>query len=350
MSDSARDATRGTASAGALLRAARESQGLHIAALAAAIKVAPRKLDALENDRWSELPDATFARALAQTVCRTLKIESKPVLDLMPRSETAALESVSGHLNAPFRDRPGRGGVNGGNGSVAAAIRPMVWAGAALMVAALLVYFAPDNLWSSVFAPSAPAGPATASAPAAAASALGNVVPAALTGSAVTATNAALGAASTSLLDAGASVAAADAALTALTTANAANSVAAAASAATSTSTSTSTSAPNKAASGETVFLSPALGTAADTGAAAAAAAGVVQLRSSAPSWVDVRDAKNQVLLSRIVQPGEAVGLDGALPIRVTIGNAVVTQLSFRGQPVDVAANTRENIARIELK
>ncbi len=40
--------------AGSLLRAAREKQGLHIAALAAAIKVAPRKLDALENDRWNE--------------------------------------------------------------------------------------------------------------------------------------------------------------------------------------------------------------------------------------------------------------------------------------------------------
>ena len=41
--------TEGTqaASAGALLRAARESRGLHIAALAAAIKVTPRKLDAL---------------------------------------------------------------------------------------------------------------------------------------------------------------------------------------------------------------------------------------------------------------------------------------------------------------
>ena len=35
-------------SAGALLKAAREKQGLHIAALAAAIKVSPRKLEALE--------------------------------------------------------------------------------------------------------------------------------------------------------------------------------------------------------------------------------------------------------------------------------------------------------------
>ena len=69
-----------------MLRAAREKQGLHIAALAAAIKVSPRKLDALENDRWHELPDATFTRALAQTVCRTLKVDARPVLDKLPPS------------------------------------------------------------------------------------------------------------------------------------------------------------------------------------------------------------------------------------------------------------------------
>ena len=60
------DPQPGTPTAGTLLRAAREKQGLHIAALAAAIKVSPRKLDALENDRWHELPDATFVRALAR--------------------------------------------------------------------------------------------------------------------------------------------------------------------------------------------------------------------------------------------------------------------------------------------
>ena len=60
------ESTPESLSAGALLRAAREKQGLHIAALAASIKVTPRKLDALEHDRWDELPDATFTRALAQ--------------------------------------------------------------------------------------------------------------------------------------------------------------------------------------------------------------------------------------------------------------------------------------------
>jgi cytoskeleton protein RodZ len=43
------------------------------------------------------------------------------------------------------------------------------------------------------------------------------------------------------------------------------------------------------------------------------------------------------------------VDLDGALPLRVTIGNAAATQVSFRGQPVDLSANTLGNVARIQL-
>ena len=35
------------------------------AALAASLKITPRKLEALESDRFDELPDATFTRALA---------------------------------------------------------------------------------------------------------------------------------------------------------------------------------------------------------------------------------------------------------------------------------------------
>jgi len=58
--------------AGQMMRAARERRGMHIAVLAAAIKVPQRKLEALEADRYEELPDITFARALAQAVCRAL--------------------------------------------------------------------------------------------------------------------------------------------------------------------------------------------------------------------------------------------------------------------------------------
>jgi len=299
-------------SAGALLRAAREKQGLHIAALAAAIKVAPRKLDALENDRWQDLPDATFVRALAQTVCRTLKIDARPILALLPAATVLPLEPVGNAMNQPFRERSGRDG--GGFGTTA--IRPMVWAAAVLMVAALVVYFMPPDVWAP--RPAAPASSVAAlpaSAPAGPASA----------------------ASATSSAESPAS-AAAVAELAASAPAMAASAAAPAASA-------TVLAEAPPATAGETVFSAPV-----GAAASAPAAAGLLQLSSTEASWVDVRDARGNVLLSRTVQPGESVGLNGSLPIRLTIGNAAGTQVQFRGQAVDLAPRTRENVARVELQ
>lgn len=89
---------------GALLGAARRRQGLHIAALAAQLKVSPSRLEALEAERWDELPDPTHARALATSVCRVLGIDAAPVLAGMPRGAGAALERVSAGLNQPVRE------------------------------------------------------------------------------------------------------------------------------------------------------------------------------------------------------------------------------------------------------
>ena len=56
-----------------MLREAREAHGLHIDVVAAALKVPPQKLEALEADDIDALPDPVFARALAASVCRALR-------------------------------------------------------------------------------------------------------------------------------------------------------------------------------------------------------------------------------------------------------------------------------------
>ena len=292
--------------AGALLRAAREKQGLHIAALAAAIKVTPRKLDALENDRYHELPDATFTRALAQTVCRSLKIDAQPVLALLPQADPSALDNVGGSLSTPFHDRPGRGDPAG---LAVAAIRPMVWAGLALLLAAGAIYLVPSSLWQAAPQP-AQAASASAAAVASAVAVPGGVASARDASEPVqTGESAVVGVAS---------LAASSAAL--------------------------AVSVPRV----ETVFSAPFQAAASDADAAAPAA--LVQVRTDEPSWIEVRDARGQVLLSRTVQPGESVGFDGTLPIRLTIGNAPATRISFRGRPVDLAPVTRDTVARLELQ
>jgi cytoskeleton protein RodZ len=82
----------------------------------------------------------------------------------------------------------------------------------------------------------------------------------------------------------------------------------------------------------------------------AAAGGGLLQVSASAQSWVEVLDASGAALLQRMLSPGETVELDGAPPFRLKIGNAAATRLSFRGEPVDLAAATRDNVARLELK
>ncbi|HEY9237523.1 MAG TPA: DUF4115 domain-containing protein, partial [Burkholderiaceae bacterium] len=83
---------------------------------------------------------------------------------------------------------------------------------------------------------------------------------------------------------------------------------------------------------------------------AVAAASGVLQFRATAQTWVDVTDARGQSLIARLLEPGESVGIDGALPLKVRIGNVAGTQVVFRGQPYELATHTRDNVARLELK
>jgi cytoskeleton protein RodZ len=270
--------------AGALLREARDKQGLHIAALAAAIKVAPAKLEALESGRLHDLPDLTFARALAQSVCRVLKVDAKPVLDLLPTTARAAeLERVDSGLKTPYREHPRRIDPT----EWALWRLPAFWAVGALLVAAALVWLWPGRLGLPGLPGLPQAGGQAASA--------------------------------------------------------AVEALARAASAVT----------PVASAVIETVHSTPDAGAqpaATASGAAAELPTNMVLLRSTEASWVEVTDARGQSLFSRTMQPGEAVGLDGELPLKLKVGNASGTQLSFRGKPLDLAAFTRDNVARIELK
>ena len=296
------DSRPGATTAGGMLRAARESQGMHIAMLAAAIKVSPRKLDALEHDRYGELTDATFVRALAQTVCRALKIDAAPVLALLPQAIVSQLGAVNAGLNTPFRDRPGRG-------EPAASIpqRPLIWAGLLLVVAAVLIAFAPPSVWQWIAGDEPSGGAAVASASAAAAAA----VPASAAmggGDAARLVASPLSSTGTSL--AGAASAAAGPVLPTV----------------------------------ETVHAAPG------DRAARGGAPNATTFSTSEASWIEVVDASGATLLSRLLTPGEAVTVQGPLPLKLKIGNARATQVVFRGQPVDLLSAARDNVARLELK
>jgi cytoskeleton protein RodZ len=295
------DATVSENSAGALLRAARQAQGLHIAALATTLKVPPRKLEALEADRYDELQGATFVRALAQAACRALKIDPAPVLDRLPDIDSGNLSQLERGLNAPFREHGAHRESTEMPGASLAAIAVVV----VLLLGAGAFWLLPTGwrLPSAESIPSAAPGtvteslPIPAQAPAPPPSGPGAGLPSPMAPAVITPS--------------------VPAPALAASMANAPSTV-------------------------------PA--TAASVPVAARAGSALLQLRARQASWVEVVDARANVLIARTLAEGEVVALDGPVPLRVKVGNVSGTELSFRGQPVDLADLNRDNVARLELK
>lgn len=284
--------------AGALLRAARQKQGLHIAALAASIKVAPSKLEALEAGRYEELPDATFARALAQSVCRVLKIDAQPVLAQLPSTREATLDKVHAGLNTPFRERPGRIDPT----DWALWRQPTAWLALGLLAAAAAFMLVPGN-WMQRWLPLPVQDRAEAPAAQTAADGL-PASPQSIPASRVVEVIA--------------------------------TQVAEAASAAPPTS--------------EPASAAPAVQPAPPASAVVSAPnANGARVRAIQDTWVQASDARGQLLISRVVQAGETVDLDGARPLRLRIGNVKGTELQHRGQLVDLVAKAQNNVANVEL-
>lgn len=272
--------------AGAQLRLARQQAGLHIATLAAMLKVPVQRLQALEDGAYEALPDATFTRALALSVCRTLKIDPAPVLAGLPTGGTPRLTPTSGDLGMPM---PRKGVEPALAGPVAAGARrwPLWLAPGLLAVAALVWWWLPPG-------PQAPVAEAPVREPVA--------VPASVSPAAeAPAQGAAAGTPP------------------AVPAETAAAAVAPAAAEATSP-------------------------------LAVAPAPSALLIRVSALSWIQVTGSSGRVLLQRNVQPGETLRFDEDLPLAVVVGRADATTVELRGQPLDLTGLARNNVARFEVR
>ena len=299
--------------AGALLRDAREAAGLHIAALAVALKVPVAKLEALEADNFSALPDMVFVRALASSVCRTLKIDPQAVLALLPQGEGPRLSAGDVGLNAPVKGFASRSSAAPFKG---AGSRSFVWAVGLLLIGAALMMFLPRGLDADLSAllkqPETttkipmPTGnvaqeisvavgaeervPSAAPAPA----------PAAAAGVGVE-------------LPAGESIKPAGIA-------------------------------------SHPIVLPSVEASAPSSAPAADAPSGVLAFKARSESWIQVRDAAGALVLQRNLAPNELVSVSGVLPLAVVIGRADATEVFVRGKPYDIGPVSRENVARFEVK
>ncbi len=282
------DVAASAVEAGHLLRSAREATGLHVAALAVSLKVPVGKLEALESGRLDLLPDLTFARALAASVCRNLKVDPVPVLAHFPATGVSRLGVEAPSINTPYRPE----GAGPRLSLRANLSSPLVWAVVALLAGAVAV-----ALWPA--AADLVPEPVAVLAQGAEAVDTPELAPS-------------LPPASEPLVPAAVPV----------------------------VPVAVPVSAPV-----------PAMAAVSAPVAAVAVPAGQsVVLTAQAECWVKVTDAQGVVGLGRILKPGETVEVAGVFPMAMVVGRVDAVQLQVRGQPYDMAAFPKDRVARFEVK
>jgi len=287
------------------VRQARERAGLRVEALAAMLKVPVRQLEALEAGRYDELPDPTFVRALASSVCRVLKTDPGPILATLPALARARLGEPENALHTPLPSATASTVLARAASAPIQRLSAPVAVALFLLVAALTLWFllpqqgpepaqpgaepqlaaqAPDAAQPDVPAPTPTPAPAPAAPPVPRLSPELAPLPA---------------------------------------------------------TTPTTTPAP----------AAPAAPTAASAPLVAPATQPeVLRLSADQAAWVQVTGASGQVLLQRSLQPGESVVINDDLPLQLVIGRADAVRVSVRGAPTDLNAVSRNNVARLQVR
>ena len=299
-------------SAGALLRQARQAQGVALEDLAATLKVPVEKLQALEDEDWQRLPDVVFLRALAQTICRTLHLEAAPVLALLPQQKVTAL-APQGGLNAPMRER-------GVPSILATKTQHSPWPWVVLLLIVLggggylgVQWMAPEwvrGVSTTVSAPSDPVGDSPLFSPAVPeegdGGGMGNMGDGAQAGEVPTVQAAAL----------------------------------------------MQPALPEEEGA-QPGFAAPAPAAepaAAPAAQAAASVSPVLRITAKGATWVQVLDAQQRLLIEKILQDGEVFSTSAPKPLTVAVGKADLATVEVNGAPFDVQAVARSNVARFEVK
>ncbi len=74
-----------------------------------------------------------------------------------------------------------------------------------------------------------------------------------------------------------------------------------------------------------------------------------LKIKTSADTWIEVLDAAGLHLEMDLLRAGTSREYRGKAPLRVMLGRASAVEVWFNGQPVDLTAHTRGNVARITL-
>ena len=292
-------------SGGAMLRKAREAAGLHIAALAVALKVPVKKLEALETDRFDLLPDMVFVRALASSVCRALKIDPEPILARLPHTTATHLKTDASGINVPFRASSEASGLTLWD----QLSKPVVLAVLALLLGVLVLLLFPfAQRIETASATRSDVSAVSSSLPASAPQSTENPAPVEI----------AIPVQSPNLTASG------SAAVSATEAASAAS---------------------------PSLMQSPAATVLPMTQpGSTATAGGLVVFKARGPSWVEVVDARGVVQLRKTMADGDVISASGAMPLSVVVGRVDTTDVEVHGKAFDLTRVAKDNVARFEVK
>ncbi|MEY2783737.1 MAG: Cytoskeleton protein RodZ [Pseudomonadota bacterium] len=275
--------------AGALLKAARQAAGVHMAVLSVNLKVPVRQLEALEANHFPAGQSPVFARALVCSVCRQLRTDPAPILALMPLTSNY----LEPHGAVRYANTPP---ANLGRIDESSAAWPFKTIGASLgllLLIVALVWMPNIEQWTwlqPVLAKFSATGSTAA--------------------------------------DGTASGASADSA------------------------TLVASPATEQTPLGAVLATPLQAATPSAVGGVATNAAALpseLALTALGDSWVEVRDIKNQVLWTGVVKAGDTQRVPIVQSATVTIGRAESIQAVYKGLPVDLRLHTKENVARFEV-
>lgn len=296
--------------AGQMLRQARMDAGLHIAALAVTLKVPVKRLEALEEGNLALLQDMVFVRALASSVCRTLQVDSAPVLERLPKAALPRLNIDNASINMPIRLQNSAAKLQ-----LLDVLRTPWLMGVLLLVTgAALMYFLPKSSTNTAFdlASALKVLTVTGSNPNAETPAqIDKSTPEKLVPSLVK-----------SMPDAPLSVAPAQT-KDPIVTAD-------------------SLAVTNADASVPGTFALVTMN-------ATVPANSIVVFKATGQTWVEVKSINGITILKKLLNDGETAGASGTLPLTVIVGRADVTQVEVRGKSIDLSTIAKSNVARFEV-
>lgn len=335
-----------TVAPGALLREARERQGLSLADVARHLKLSQRQVDAIEKDNFAALPGPVFVRGFMRNYARLVALdaavlvaaaEATPGFPLPPASATSQTVSqpvIASEVNAR-RDGP-RG-------------KRAWWPVTAILIVAaiaLMVFRGRETTVEPAPTEVSLAVPTPESAPPAAQSSTdGSALPAAAVPGApadAISSSATPGAAvTTPAATAPSTVATAASNTTPNTPPNTASVTPAGSAGAPVTASASSSTRGDPTAAGES-FASASVG--------GGAGGGEVRLNFARDAWVEVKDATGSIVFSQLSTAGSERIVRGQPPFQLVVGNASGVKVTYNAREVDLAPHTRTDVARITLE